>query len=113
MGNNMNLDYFGPSAHHYGHSAQTKKLHMTFEDMVKLFYFMTFIPKLHILATRSQKSGFITIFGQMVGLRPTSVGLRPNPAQTKMLHMTFEDMVKFFFTTFIPKFNILATRGQT
>ena len=57
-----------------------KKLDMTIEDMVKLFYFMTFIPKLHILATRGQKSGFFTIFGQLVGLRPTPVGLRPNPA---------------------------------
>merc|ERR1712082_419033 len=50
---------------------------------MKLFYFMTFIPKLQILATRGQKSGFFTIFGQ-------TVGLRPNPALTKKLHMTFE-----------------------
>merc|ERR1712082_106542 len=40
-----------------------KKLDMTFEDMVKLFYFMSFIPKLHILATRGTKSGFFTISG--------------------------------------------------
>merc|ERR1712082_29110 len=42
-----------------------KKLDMTFEDMVKLFYSMTFIPKLHILATRGQTSGFFTIFGTL------------------------------------------------
>ncbi len=34
---------------------KTKKLHMTFEDMVKLFSFMTFTPKLHILATEMEK----------------------------------------------------------
>merc|ERR1712239_94108 len=68
---------FGPPLWAFG---QRKKLDMTFEDMVKLFYFMTFIPNLHILATRCKKSGFFTIFGQMVGLRPTPVGLRPNPA---------------------------------
>ena len=59
-----------------------KKLDMTFEDMVNLFYFttfMSFIPKLHIFATRGQKSGFFSHFGQMVGLGPTPVGLRPTP----------------------------------
>ena len=35
---------------------------MTFEDMVKLFYFMTFIPRLHILSTRGQKNVFFSIF---------------------------------------------------
>merc|ERR1712082_335535 len=92
------LAHCGPSAHHYGPSSKKKKFHKTFEDMVKLFYFMTFIPKLHILAIRGKKSGFFTIFGQMVGLRPTPVGLRPNPAKTKKVHMTFQDMVKLFFS---------------
>merc|ERR1712082_592057 len=54
--------HFGPSAHRYGPSAPKKKLHMTFKDMLKLFNFMTFIPKLHILATRGQKSGFFLPF---------------------------------------------------
>ena len=31
---------------------------MTFEDVAKLFYFMTFISKFHILSTRGKKSGF-------------------------------------------------------
>ncbi len=47
------------------------RFHMTFEDLVKLFYFMTFIPKLHILATRCQKSGFLPFlahFGHFGGL---------------------------------------------
>ncbi len=38
---------------------------MTFEDMVKLFYFMILIPKLNILATRGKKGGFFTIFGHI------------------------------------------------
>merc|ERR1712082_337347 len=37
---------FGPPLQAF---SPIKKLDMTFEDMVKLFYFMTFIPKLHIL----------------------------------------------------------------
>ena len=76
----------GPLAHDYGHQKfkntifgnvsailedfltelerknKTQKLHMIFEDMVKLFYFMTFIAKSHILATKGQKSGFFSIF---------------------------------------------------
>ncbi len=48
-----------------GLQPKKKKLHMTFEDIVKLFYFMSFFPKLHILATRVKKSGFFTIFGHI------------------------------------------------
>ena len=35
---------------------------VTLEEVAKLFYFMTFIPKCHILATRGQNSGILTIF---------------------------------------------------
>ena len=38
---------------------------MTFEDMVKFYYFLTFITKLPILAPRANKSGFFTIFGDI------------------------------------------------
>ena len=34
-------------------------------DVGKLFYFMNFIPKLYILATRGKKSGILTIFGHI------------------------------------------------
>merc|ERR1712082_302478 len=55
----------GPSAHPCGTFAQSclnKKLHMTFEDMVKLFLFITFIAKFNILATRGKKSCFFYHF---------------------------------------------------
>merc|ERR1712082_209548 len=71
---------------------------------------MIFIPKLHILATRVNKNLIFYHFWHIVGLWPTTMGLRPNK---KKFHMTFEDMVKlFYFMTFIPKLHILATRGQ-
>jgi len=38
---------------------------MILEDVAKLFYFMTFIPKFHILAPRSKKSRNFIIFGQI------------------------------------------------
>ena len=41
---------------------------MTLEDMAKLFYFLTFIPKFHILAPRSKKSENVTIFGHISGI---------------------------------------------
>jgi hypothetical protein len=41
---------------------------MTFEDMVKLFYFITFIPKFHILATRGEKSCILTIFSPILAI---------------------------------------------
>ena len=44
---------------------KTKKLHLVLEDVRKLFYFMTIIPKLHILATRGKKMFFFTIFGHI------------------------------------------------
>ena len=79
--------HFGPSAHHYGPSAQTKKMHMTFEDMVKLFYFMTFIPKLHILAARGKKSGFFTIFGTFRPFWRTSLPERKKNYKMKKLRL--------------------------
>merc|ERR1712082_306100 len=70
---------------------------------------MTFIPKLHILATRGQKSGFFTIFGTLWAFGPPLWAFGPN----KRFHMTFVDMVKlFYFMTFIPKLHILAPRGK-
>merc|ERR1712082_167955 len=90
----------GPSAHHYGPSAQTKKLHMTFEDMVKLFYFTTFIPKLHILATRGQKSGFFTIFGTFRPFWRTSLPERKKNNKMKKLCLvdTYLECGLRFFT---------------
>ena len=41
---------------------KNKKFNLVIEDVGKLFYFMNFIPKLHILATRGKKSGIFTIF---------------------------------------------------
>ena len=38
-----------------------KKLHLVSEDVANFFYFMTFIPKFHILATRGKKSWILTI----------------------------------------------------
>ena len=35
---------------------------MTLEDVAKPLYFMAFLPKFHILATRGKKSGILTIF---------------------------------------------------
>ena len=41
---------------------------MTLEDVAKLFYFMTFIPKCHILATRCKKCGIFTILGNILAI---------------------------------------------
>ena len=38
---------------------------MTLEDMANIIYFITFIPKFHILATRGQKSWILKIFGHI------------------------------------------------
>ena len=55
---------------HYAHhcrppaqSCMSLLIWMTLEDMGKLFYFMNFFPKLHIFATRHEKSVILTIFG--------------------------------------------------
>ena len=44
---------------------KTKKLHLVLKDVGISFYFINFIPKLHILATRGQHSGILTIFGHI------------------------------------------------
>ena len=41
---------------------------MTFEDMVKLFYFLTFIPKSHILDKKVDFSTFFTHFCHFEGV---------------------------------------------
>ena len=75
---------------------KTWKLHIILEEVGKLFYFMTYIPKFHILAflenflTEEEKNG-----------------------KTKKLHLVLEDMVRFFyFKICISKFHILANRGK-
>merc|ERR1712239_19708 len=83
----FNFDYCGPLAHHYGPWAQTKKLQRTFEEMVKLFYFMTFIPKLHIFATRGKKSGYFTIFGTFQPFWRTSLPERKKTNKMKKLRL--------------------------
>ena len=35
---------------------------MTLEDVAKLFHFITFIPKFHILASSGKRGGSLTIF---------------------------------------------------
>ena len=44
---------------------KTKKL---LAVMAKLFYFMTFLPKFHILAPRNKKSGDFTIFEHILAI---------------------------------------------
>ena len=39
-----------------------KKMGLVLEDVAKLFHFMTFIPKLHILDTKGKKSWIFMIF---------------------------------------------------
>ena len=47
---------------------------MTLEDVKKnFFYFMTFIPKLHILSTRGKETVFFTIFGHISAIWRTSL----------------------------------------
>ena len=41
---------------------------MTLEDVAKLLYFFTFIPKFHILAPRTKKSENVKIFGHISGI---------------------------------------------
>jgi hypothetical protein len=38
------------------------------KNMAKLFYILTLFPKLHIFATRCQKSGILTIFGPILAI---------------------------------------------
>ena len=40
---------------------EIKKLHMTLEDVTNRFYFMTFIPKSHILANKLDFSPFLHV----------------------------------------------------
>ena len=42
-----------------------KLVHMTLEDVAKLFYIMNFIPKFHILGTRGKQIVIFTIFGHI------------------------------------------------
>ena len=53
--------HFGPPAHFW----MPILVRMTLEDLAKLFYFMTFISKFHILASRGQTSEILTIFGHI------------------------------------------------
>ena len=45
-----------------------KKMGLVLEDVAKLFYFMTFIPKLHILATKGKKSWILMIFVHILAI---------------------------------------------
>ena len=44
---------------------KTTQLHLVLEDVGKLFYFVTFISKLHIFAILGQNSEIFTIFGHI------------------------------------------------
>ena len=45
-----------------GKKEKIKTLHLVLEDVATLFYFMTFIPKFNIFATRVKKSSILMIF---------------------------------------------------
>ena len=75
---------------------------MTFEDMVKLLYFMTFILKLHILATRCQTSGFFSIFGHISAIFfRTSVLKWKNWIKLKSFTLSSKVMCNFFVYFFL------------
>ena len=77
---------------------------MTFEDMVKLFYFMTFIPKSHILA-------IFLFFLHVSALLKVFLTELEKMNKMKKLHMTLEDVIKYlYFMTFIHKPHILAEK---
>ena len=60
-------------------------MHLVWEDVGKLFYFMTFIPKLHILATRGQNSGILTIFGHISAILEDFLTEKKKMNETKKL----------------------------
>ena len=88
-------------AHHCGPLAyflMSILVEVTLEDMKKLFYFITFIPKCHILVIRCKKCGILTIFGHVLAILKDFLSELERKNKTKKLHMTLEDMVKFFIS---------------
>ena len=77
---------------------KTKMLHFVLEDVGKLFYFMTFIPKFHILATRGKKSGILTIFGPILAILEDFLTEKEKMHKTKKLYHvdTYLECVLFF-----------------
>ena len=78
---------------------ETKKLHLVIEDVGKLFYFMKFIPKLHILATRGKKSEMLTIFDTFWSFWRTSLlkWKKVNEMKKVRLVDTYLDCGLYFF----------------
>ena len=74
---------------------------------------MTFIPKLHILASRGQNSGILTMFWHISAILEDFLTEKKKMNNIKKLHLVIEDVGKLFYLmNFIPKLHILATRGQ-
>ena len=67
-----------------------------------VFYFMTFIPKLHILATRGKKVEFWPFFYTFRPFWRTSRLKRKRVNKTEMLHLVLEDVGIFLLATFLP-----------
>ena len=59
------FDNFGGLNYWIGKKKIKKSCTWPLRTWWNFFYFMTFIPKLHILATRGQTSGISTIFGHI------------------------------------------------
>ena len=78
---------------------------MTLEDMAKLFYFMTFIPKLHILATRGKKVDFLP-FWRTSWLKWKKMN------KTKKLHL-FDAFLNVAFVFFIFSKERLQKRSKS
>ena len=62
------LGHFGGFPYSIGKINKMKNLHMTLEDVTKIWYFMTFILKSHILAKKVDFLTFFTHFGHFGGL---------------------------------------------
>ena len=75
------------------------------------FYFMSFIPKCHLLATKGKKCRILTFFGHILAILEVFLTELEKMNKMKKLHMTLEDVKKlFYFLTFIPKSHILAKK---
>ena len=80
-------------------NGKTKKLHLVLEDMVKLFYFMTLIPKFHILATRGKQKLILTIFVHVLAILEDFLTEMEKMNKTKKLRLVntfFKCGLRFF-----------------
>ena len=94
--------------------------------MLQNFKKLTLFPKLHILATRGEKSSIFTIFGRILAILENFLTEKEKITQkVKVVSCRYlwEHGLRFFMfsqeilqnfkkLTCIPKFHILATRGE-